>query len=157
MGNQVTALVATLPTHLADPRERLAYTSERMDVAKSSNAVPADLLQDVTRFGAPALAARAARVATRTRWADRFRLPFNVVISNVPGPPIPLYLAGAKMKNIFPLSAIVDGIGVNITVQSYEDHIDVGLVSCTDLLPEVWDVMGYIDEALAELAGAYDV
>lgn len=157
MGNQVTALVAMLPTHLDDPRDQLAYTADRMKVAKSSNAVPADLLQDVTRFGAPALFARAARVATRTRWADRFRLPFNLVISNVPGPPIPLYLAGARMKAIYPISAITDGIGLNITVQSYEDHVDVGLVSCADLAPDLWPLTGYVEDALAELAKAYDV
>lgn len=157
MGNQVTALVSTLPTHIADPREQLAYTAERMTVAKSSNAVPAELLQDVTRFGAPALFARAAKVATRTRWADRFRLPFNLVISNVPGPPIPLFMAGARMKAIYPLSAITDGIGLNITVQSYEDHIDFGLVSCAELLPDIWDVMGYVEDSLRDLADAFDV
>lgn len=157
MGNQVTALVATLATHLEDPREQLTYTSERMQVAKSSGAVPADLLQDVTRFGAPALAARAARVATKTRWADRFRLPFNCVISNVPGPPIPLYYAGARIKALYPISAIADGIGLNITVMSYEDRVGVGLVACRELVPDLWDLMAMVAEALDELAEAYDV
>ncbi|MBW3621087.1 MAG: wax ester/triacylglycerol synthase family O-acyltransferase [Actinobacteria bacterium] len=157
MGNQVTALVATLATHLEDAREQLTYTSERMQVAKHSGAVPAQLLQDVTRFGAPALAARAARVATRTRWADRFRLPFNCVISNVPGPPIPLYYAGARIKALYPVSAIADGIGLNITVMSYEDRVGVGLVACRDLVPDLWDLMGMISDALDDLVAAYDV
>jgi diacylglycerol O-acyltransferase len=154
MGNQVTALVATLPTHLDDPLEQLAYTHARMQVAKRSNAVPAELLQDVTRFGAPALFSRAARVATRTRWADRFRTPFNVVISNIPGPPIPIYLAGARISRIYPLSAVIDGIGLNITVQSLEDHVDVGIVSCRELVPDVWDLVDHIREALDELSSA---
>jgi diacylglycerol O-acyltransferase len=157
MGNQVTALVATLPTHLDDPRRQLEYTAERMQVAKRSNAVPADLLQDVTRFAAPALAARAARVATRTRWADRFRLPFNCVISNVPGPPIPLYYAGARIKALYPVSAIHDGIGLNITVMSYEDRVGVGIVGCRGLVPDLWDLMEHVHTALDELAEAYGV
>lgn len=156
-GNQVTALVATLATHLDDPHEQLEYTSGRMSVAKSSGAVPAQLLQDVTRFGAPALAARAARVATKTRWADRFRLPFNCVISNVPGPPIPLYYAGARIKALYPISAVADGIGLNITVMSYEDRVGVGIVACRDLVPDLWDLMGMMSDALDELAEAYGV
>jgi diacylglycerol O-acyltransferase len=157
MGNQVTAMVSTLPTHLDDPREQLDYTSARMQVAKQSNAVPAGLLQDVTRFAAPALFARAARVAARTRWADRFRTPFNLVVSNVPGPPIPIYLAGARIARIYPISAVVDGIGLNITVQSLEDHVDVGLVSCRELVPDLWDLAEDIRAALDELAAAVGV
>jgi diacylglycerol O-acyltransferase len=154
MGNRVTAMVATLPTHLADPFDRLATLSERMQVAKTANAVPADLLQDYTQFAAPAIAARAARVVARTRWADRFRLPFNVVISNVPGPRVPLYLAGALVEHYYPISAIADGIGVNITVQSYRDEMAIGVVTDRSLVPEAWDLVAGMQEELEVLAGS---
>jgi hypothetical protein len=64
-----------------------------------------------------------------------------VLISNVPGPRQPLYLAGAKMLHYYPVSTVTDGMGLNLTVQSYLDVLDFGLVSCRELVPDLWDLL----------------
>jgi diacylglycerol O-acyltransferase / wax synthase len=102
----------------------------------------------------PALATRATRVAAQLRLADYVNPPYNLVISNVPGPRTPLYLAGARVTGYFPVSVVADGLGLNITVQSYLDDLDLGLVSCRELVPDLWDLLGYITDAFAELAEA---
>src|SRR4029079_1182706 len=118
------------------------------------NAVGADALTDWTEFMAPALAGRAARLYSRTRMADRPRPLFNVTISNIPGPPFPLYSAGARMVAHYPMGPIADGGGLNITLMSYMDQIDFGLVACRDLIPDVWSIADGLGLALDELLKA---
>lgn len=154
MGNKVTALVAMLATDHDDPLERLDQTHAAMEVAKDRNAVPADLLSDYSQFATPAVGARAARVVARLRLADRFRPPVNLVISNIPGPNYPLYYAGAKLLHLYPVSAIVDGIGLNITLQSYLGSLDFGLVSTPEMVPDLWDLLDLLVDEFAELASA---
>ena len=72
------------------------------------------------------------------RSADRMNPPVTVVISNVPGPRQPLYMGGAKLLHYYPVSTVSDGIGLNITVMSYMDTLDFGLVSCRELVPDLW-------------------
>ena len=153
-GNRVTAMVGLVPTHLEDPLERLDWVHGQMRVAKDNDALPASMLMDVTAIAPPALAARAARVATRLRWADQLRLPFNLVVSNVPGPPVPLYVAGARMKHMIPVSAIHDGLGLNVTIISHEGDVDVGLVSDREQVDDLWAVAAMFDAALDELVDA---
>ncbi|CAN5274710.1 wax ester/triacylglycerol synthase family O-acyltransferase [soil metagenome] len=155
-GNQVNALIAVLPTHLAEPHERLASAAAAMDVAKSGNAVPATVLRDFTQFATPALAATAARTIARLGWADRLRTPFNVVVSNVPGPPVPLYLGGARMEGIYPVSAIYDGVGLNVTLFSYRDELQFGLVADREMVPDIWDMMQDFTDEMAELVDLVD-
>ncbi len=155
MGNQVSAIIATLATDLADPVERLRTIHEAMLVAKEQNkAIPADLLQDYSQFATPAVAARAARAVARTKIADRMNAPFNVTISNIPGPNFPLYGAGARMVGSYPVSAIADGIGLNITVMSYMGDLDFGIVACRDMMPDAWPLLDDLRDALDELAKA---
>jgi hypothetical protein len=116
--------------------------------------VPADVLVDYADFAPPALAIRAARMSSRFRLADRMRPPFNVVISNVPGPRHTLYLDTAEMLHYFPVSTIVDGQGLNITVQSYRDTMDFGLVSCRELVPDIEDLADLLVEEIAVLGRA---
>jgi hypothetical protein len=108
----------------------------------------------MTQFAMPAMAVRAARVASQWRMADLVNPPFNVVISNVPGPQTPLYLAGARMLNYYPVSVVTDGQGLNMTVQSYLGNLDFGLISCRELMPDLWNLMDYLEDSLAELASA---
>ncbi len=151
-GNQVSAMSASLHTDVADPRKRLERIHESMRVAKEQlRALPADLLQDFAQFAPPAVAARAARVIARATVANLVDVPFNVVISNVPGPQFPLYSVGAKLVANYPVSAINDGVGLNITVQSYNGSLDFGIVTCRELVPDVWDLIDYLGEALREL------
>ena len=148
-GNRVSMMFAPLPTHLADPEDRLRASHEAMRAAKEQHgALPADLLADVTQFAMPALAGQAARLSARLRLLERVN-PFNLIISNVPGPNVPLYYAGAELVAYYPLSAIVDGQGLNITVMSYGGALHFGLIADRDLVPDL-DVMArYLAEELA--------
>ncbi|MCU1390040.1 MAG: wax ester synthase/diacylglycerol acyltransferase, partial [Ilumatobacteraceae bacterium] len=101
--NRVSALLADLATNEADPLQRLLRVRASMTAAKDNfAAIPAETLQDFTQFAPPAVAARAMRMYSRLRIADRMNPPFNLVISNVPGPNYPLYSAGAKLEHFYP-------------------------------------------------------
>ena len=150
-GNRVSTMIAPMGTHLADPAERLRYAHEAMRAAKEQHgALPADLLSDVTQFAAPALAGQAARLAARLRLVE-WLSPFNLFVSNVPGPGVPLYYAGARLLAYYPLSAIADGQGLNITVMSYDDGMHFGLIADRELVPDVDRMAGYLADELAEL------
>jgi len=82
---------------------------------------------------------------------ERFRPHFNVTISNVPGPPIPLYVAGAKLEANYPISVITDGVGLNITVLSYMGHLDFGIVGDRELAPDLDTIMDTLRSDLATL------
>ncbi len=153
--NRVGSILSTLATDIADPLERLQRIHEAMKNAKrASEAVPANLLQDWTQVTTPALLAQAARIVARTKIFDRMNPPFNVVISNVPGPRESLYCAGAVMQTFYPVSAVAEGQGLNITVQSYRDHLDWGLISCRELVPDLWRFKDLFAESLEELLKA---
>ena len=150
--NRVSALFADLATNEPDPRRRINRLKATMDRAKTDfRAIPAEALQDFTQFAPPAIAARAMRMFSRLRIVDRTAPPFNLVISNVPGPSVPLYGAGAELLHFYPVSAIVDGIGLNITVQSYNGNLDFGFVCDRDLVPDVWLMADLLQESMAEL------
>lgn len=151
LGNRVSAMIAPLPTHLADPLDRLRAAGGAMVAAKDQHeALPADLLGDVTRFAMPALAGQAARLSSRLRVMERVN-PFNLIISNVPGPRVPLYYAGAEMLAFYPLSAVTDGQGLNLTVMSYRDTVSYGFTADRDLVPDL-DVLGrHVEDELVTL------
>ena len=153
--NRVGSILCTLATDVEDPLARLGQIHEAMKEAKrASEAVSANLLQDWTQVTTPALVAQAARIIARTKIFDRMNPPFNVVISNVPGPRDSLYCAGAEMQSYYPVSAVADGQGLNITVQSYRDHLDWGLIACRELVPDLWRFKGLFAESLEELLKA---
>jgi hypothetical protein len=106
-------------------------------------------MTDATAFIPPALQGRAARVTTEI--LGRVRPPVNLAISNVPGPRVPLYCAGAELQANFPVSVILDGVGLNITVLSYRDHVDFGIVGDRETVGEVWPLMEALDSALDSL------
>jgi diacylglycerol O-acyltransferase / wax synthase len=152
--NRVSAIFAELPTDCEDPVERVARCREAMvDAKRMLDLVPADELVDLTRFSAPVLATSAVRLASRLRLIDRIALPFNLVISNVPGPRQPLYFAGAKLCHQFPVSIVTDGLGLNITVVSYLDRLDFGFIVDRELVPDVWDLA---DMHIAEIGRLVD-
>jgi diacylglycerol O-acyltransferase len=150
-GNRVSTMLAVLPTQLADPRDRLRVVHEAMRAAKEQHhALPASLLADVTQFAMPALAGQAARMAARLRLVERTSL-FNVIVSNVPGPNVPLYCAGAQLLAYYPLSAIADGQGLNITAMSYRDTLFFGVIACRELVPDVDRLTVYLEDELRVL------
>ncbi|MBA3803463.1 MAG: wax ester/triacylglycerol synthase family O-acyltransferase [Acidimicrobiia bacterium] len=153
--NRVSAMFADLATNEPDPLRRLARTRAAMDGAKQNfAAIPAEALMDFTQFAPPAVAARAMRMYSRLRIADRAAMPFNLVISNVPGPNVPLYMAGAELKHFYPISALVDGQGLNITVQSYNGSLDFGFIADRELVPDVWRLTDLLHDSMDELLAA---
>ncbi|MEL7155089.1 MAG: wax ester/triacylglycerol synthase family O-acyltransferase [Actinomycetota bacterium] len=155
IGNYISATVTTLATHLDDAGARLAAVKGGMDEAKKQHAaLPADILTDLSQVTPPAVAALAARLVASTKLADRVTLPFNLVVSNVPGPPIPIYLAGARITDHYPVSTIVDGVGLNVTVMSVDGRLGFGYVADRDLIPDLWDLADRTAPALVELADA---
>ena len=157
--NRISAIFADLPTTMAEPADRLASVHQAMVDAKGQfDLMPADTLAEMSDLAPPALAARAARLATRVRVADRTNPPANLVISNVPGPRNPLNLAGqAELKHYYPISTIVDGQGLNVTVQSYVGMLDFGLVACRSLVPDLAVLADYCIEEIAIMAKAVGV
>jgi hypothetical protein len=118
------------------------------------NAVPADILANANHLIPPALFARAARVTAGISASSRFAPPYNVIISNVPGPPVPIYIAGARQLAAYPVSFLVDGVGLNITVFSYENRVDFGLVADREMMPDLARLVGALERALDELKQA---
>jgi diacylglycerol O-acyltransferase / wax synthase len=150
-GNRVSAMIAPLATHLADPAQRLATTGRAMLATKEQHgALPAELLTDVTQVAAPALANQAARLNARLRLLERVS-PFNLIISNVPGPRVRLYYAGAPLLAYYPLSAIAHGQGLNITVMSYRDTMFLGLLACRELVPDLETLADHVVDELRDL------
>ena len=152
-GNRISTMIVPIPTNVEDPRERLLRAHEYLRSAKERHrALPADLLTDATSFIPPAVAARAAR--TTMDILGRTRPPLNLVISNVPGPRDPLYCAGALLLANFPVSVVIDGVGLNMTVMSYRDHLDFGIIADRDQVDDVWALMDGAAAALDELETA---
>ena len=151
-GNKVTSMLCTLATDVDDPVDRLKVIHECMAEAKEQQkAIGADTLQEWAEFAAPAVLGRAVRLYSRMKIADRMRPLFNVTISNVPGPPFPLYSAGARLVANYPVGPIIDGTGLNMTVMSYLDQLDFGLLACPDVLDDVWAVADHLHDSLDEL------
>jgi WS/DGAT/MGAT family acyltransferase len=146
--NRVSGIVADLPTDVADPLERLARCRTAMAEAKRQfELIPADALVEGAQSALPVVATAAMRLASRLQITNRVNLPVNVVISNVPGPRAPLYFAGARLDHYIPVSTVADGVGLNITVHSYLDQLDFGLVAARELVPDLWDLVDlHIDE-----------
>lgn len=155
MNNKVSAMFTSLATDVDDPLERLRRISLVTRGAKEDhNAIGAHLLQDWAEHAAPTTFALAARLYSSLNLGDRHRPIHNVVISNVPGPPFPLYYAGAKLEYTLPMGPVMEGAGLNITVLSYMDHVDVGFMACRELVPDVWDMADHVQEAMGELLAA---
>jgi diacylglycerol O-acyltransferase len=152
--NRVSSIFASLPTHLEDPGERVRFASEAMLAAKGSfDLVPADALSDLTRFSPPVLFSESARLMTRLRAGDRLQQVSNLVISTVPGPREALYMDSALLRHYYPVSTIAEGQGLNITVQSYQDRLDLGLVGCRELMPDLWHLVDDISAEMETLVG----
>ena len=121
---------------------------------RSTTPSGADMLVNWAEHATPNTFAAAARLYSRMRMADRHRPIANLIISNVPGPDFPLYLAGAEMVAGFPLGPVMDGIGVNITIMSYRGILYWGIISCPETMPKVWQLAADVPLALDELLEA---
>ena len=152
LGNKVSAMLAMLPTHVPDPENRLELAHAATQIAKAQQAaIPQGLVDQITDFALPALTARAARVVFATGLLHRLP-PFNVTISNVPGPNVPVYLCGAKLLAHYPVSVITAGQGLNMTVVGYLGRLHFGLTSCRELVPDIDTLASYLVDELELLA-----
>jgi diacylglycerol O-acyltransferase len=152
--NQVSGMFSTLQTGIEDPAERLTAIAAANDVAKEhSSAIGATLLQDWSQFAGPAVFGVAMRVYARSRLTES-RPVHNLVVSNVPGPQIPLYFLGAEVQGMYPLGPIFHGAGLNITVMSLNGRLNVGLISCPELIPDLWDLADGFADGMDELLAA---
>jgi diacylglycerol O-acyltransferase / wax synthase len=151
-GNRILLMTAPLHTEIEDPIERLQATHESLlEMKERHRALPAGLLQDANEFIPPALFSQAARLTFSLGASSASRPAWNLVVSNVPGPQFPLYMAGARLEAHYPISVITDGMGLNITVMSYCGHLDFGIVADREQMPDVWSLMDWLGEALEEL------
>jgi diacylglycerol O-acyltransferase / wax synthase len=149
--NQVSGMFSSLQTHIADPVERIKAISDANSVAKQhSSAIKATLLQDWSQFAAPAVFGMAMRAYARTSLTKTMPV-HNLVISNVPGPQQALYFLGSEVKAMYPLGPIFQGSGLNITVMSLTGKLDVGIIACPELLPDVWELADDFAVGMEEL------
>jgi WS/DGAT/MGAT family acyltransferase len=153
--NKVSGMFAALASDIADPVERLAAIAEQNRVAKEHHkTLSASLLQDWAQFAAPNTFAMAVRVYSKLRLAERHPVIHNLVISNVPGPPMPIYFMGGRVTGFYPFGPVFHGAGLNITVLSNDGHLDVGLIACRELAPHLWELADDMPSALGELRTA---
>jgi diacylglycerol O-acyltransferase len=151
-GNRIMLMSAPLFTDERGPVKRLEETHEAMmDMKERHKALPASLLQGANELIPPAVFSRAAQLTFRLSTSRPGRPAWNLVISNVPGPQFPLYLAGARLVANYPVSVITDGMGLNITVMSYDGHLDFGIVADRDLIPDVQEMIGWLQQELDAL------
>jgi diacylglycerol O-acyltransferase len=153
--NKVSGMFSSLSSDIVDPVERLAEIAAQNRVAKEHHqTLSASLLQDWAQFAAPNTFGLAVRVYSRLRLADRHPVVHNLVISNVPGPPMPIYFVGARIVGFYPFGPVFHGAGLNITVLSNDGHLDVGINACRELAPGLWDLADDLPIALDELVKA---
>ncbi len=149
--NQVSGTVIDLATQVSDPLRRLADIMAGTRAMKEQLGAFGSLIpKDFPSLGSPWLLSGLASLYGRSRLAHRLRA-VNVVISNVPGPQIPLFLAGARMTGLYPLSIVVHGVALNITVQSYLGQLCFGLIACRRALPDVAELAQQFERALETL------
>jgi len=154
-GNKVSNMFTSVPVNMTDALERLHHVHDVTKGAKEvQNALGAEMLEAWSELTPPAPFAGFMRLYSRSGLASRHRPPINVVISNVPGPRMPLYIAGARLDALYSVGPILEGIGLNITVWSYLDQMNFGLIACKDAMPDLWDLADGLHDALEELQKA---
>ena len=145
-GNRVSNLFTSLRTDIADPVERLDAIHEVTSAAKEvQNLLGIDMLADWVEYAPPRPYSWAMRLYSRLGLAERHRPPINLVVSNVPGPREPLYIAGARLVGIWSVGPILEGIGLNVTVWSYRSALHVGVLGCR----EHWDDLHVVSDGMA--------
>jgi WS/DGAT/MGAT family acyltransferase len=154
-GNQVSQMTVSLATDVADPLERLRAVRRSTEASKEiTNAIGARLLTDYTQFVPAATAALAARLASQMGIANRASPLFNTVVTNVPGPQVPLYAYGARLVANYGMGPLADGMGLCHPVFSYCGEITISVTSCREMLPDAPFYAECLERSYAELRDA---
>ncbi len=152
-GNRVSTLFTTLATDIDDPHERLAEIHRVTDASKLvQQTLGPDMLIDWVQFTPPAPFAAGMRLYSRARAASWHPAPFNVVVSNVAGPREELMLGDSRLVDLFSVGPILEGIGLNVTVWSYQDRVNVAVISCPDLVHDLEPLLAQFAPALKDLS-----
>ncbi len=156
MGNQVAAMVAPLGTHIEDPLERLQYCHDRTKNSKAmTEAMGARNMTEASKVSPALWMSLGAQLYTRLGLANRGVGPiFSTVVTNVPGPPVPIYSSGARLESQMGLVCLTDGMGLGHVVQSYTDEATISFTACRELLPDPEFYIQCIEDSFNELRDA---
>ena len=148
LGNQLSAMRGPLPVYIRDPVARLRFVRRAMDGLKESKqAVGAATLAAVNELAPPTILAQASRLNFSTRL-------FNLIVTNIPGPQLPLYVLGRQLRDLFPVAFLPQHHALAVAIISYDGAIDFGLLGDYDALPDIDLIAQGIEESLAELLEA---
>ncbi len=148
LGNQLTVMRGPLPVYIDDPVARLRFVRSAMDGLKESKqAVGAATLAAVNNLAPPTILAQASRLNFSTRL-------FNLIVTNIPGPQLPLYLLGRRLLDLFPVAFLPEDHGLAIAIMSYNGSLDYGLLGDYDAMPDIDLVAEGIDASLSQLREA---
>jgi diacylglycerol O-acyltransferase len=155
MSNQVTMMLVSLASNIADPAARLA---EIVASSRGSKRLTADIKDampgDFSFIGAPVVLSLLSNLYGKSGITNWVNPPANVVVSNVPGPPVPLFCAEAQVTALYPISIPAHGMALNFTVQSYLDNLDFGVTADRRAVPDIDVMADYLAVAFAELSEA---
>ncbi len=158
MGNQVAAMIAPLGTHIADPAERLRYVHSQTTNSKAmTDAIGARNMTEMSKVSPALFMALGAQLYTRLGLANRMAPPFSTVVTNVPGPPVPIYSAGAKLESMMGLLCLTDGMGLGHVVQSYCKEATISFTACRKVMPDPEFYAQCIEDSFTELRDAAKV
>lgn len=148
LGNRVSTMWAPLPVGVEDPTEVLALVDEAMrGLKESGQAVGAATLTALADFAPPTIMTQAARLQARQRY-------FNIVVTNVPGPQLPLYMLGRRLERFYPVVPLARMQALGIAIMSYDGQLGYGLLADYDALPDLDRLAGHLRDAIEDLAGA---
>src|SRR3954449_8445867 len=148
LGNRIAAMRGPLPVYVEDPVRRLRVVSEQMEgLKRSKQALGAEVISRFNDFAPPTLLAQASRVNFSTRL-------FNLIVTNVPGPQLPLYVLGREMEEIFPVAFLPENHVLAVAIMSYNGRIGFGLLADYDSVEDIEAIAEGIDASLAELEEA---
>ncbi|WP_273677987.1 WS/DGAT/MGAT family O-acyltransferase [Erythrobacter fulvus] len=156
MGNQVAAMIAPLGTHIEDPAERLAFVHSQTANSKAmSDAVGARNMTEMSKVSPALFMALGAQLYTRLGLANRgVAPPFTTVVTNVPGPPVPIHFTGARLESMMGLLCLTDGLGLGHVVQSYVEEATIAFTADRVLLPDPDFYAECIEDSFAALLAA---
>ncbi len=153
--NQVTMMLIDMATNIADPAERVAAIREASSAAKtltgSMKGALTTVTSDLPTLGIPWLMGIITPLYKTAVGTNRIPVVANLVISNVPGPPMPLYMAAAKLKSYYPVSIVTHGLALNITIHSYAGSLDYGFIAAKEQVPKLANLIKCLKAAHHEL------